>query len=149
MSMNVGYLKLLVYVTVLCALATPCRAQTRTDWKLEDDRQHLTVTFLFRNPTPVRLNVSDVEELLKRLGEFRTNMLPEIPQALADGTVVTAISNPDWRTELQPETGATLLHVRDQRYGWLTYAIPRAAARKLASLLQEQVSAPSFDSLRP
>jgi hypothetical protein len=147
MSMNVGYLKLLVVATALYALAMPCRAQTGADWKLEDDRQHLTVTFL-SNPTPVKLDVNDVEELLKRLGQFRSNMLPETPEALVDGTVVTAILNPDWRTELDQKSGATLLHVRDQRYGWLTYVIPRVAARKLASLLQEQVGSPSLDSLR-
>jgi hypothetical protein len=38
--------------------------------------------------------------------------------------------------------GNSLLHIRDPRYGWLHYWIPKGEAAKLAKALQAQVDAP-------
>jgi hypothetical protein len=42
----------------------------------------------------------------------------------------------------------SLLHIRDARFGWLHYAIPRAEARKLAEFPHKPVNAPSPDTDR-
>jgi len=38
--------------------------------------------------------------------------------------------------------GNTLLHLRDPRFGWLHYMVPREEARKLARVLQAHVDTP-------
>jgi hypothetical protein len=134
------YLGLLFFVTALCTLATPCRAQTGTDWKLNDDRQHVTVTFLFSNPTPVTLDVKGVEDLLENLGRYRMNMSPEIPRSLAAGTEVFPVVDPIWRIQEDPKTRAIVISIRDPRYGWLNYAIARETASRLIYVLQYQIN---------
>jgi hypothetical protein len=135
------YSGLLFFATVLCALATPCRAQTGTDWKL-DDPQHVTATFPSANPTSITFDVDGVDNILQNLGRFRADMSPEISRGLAEGTVVFPVVDPIWQTQMDPKTGNIVLSIRDPRYGWLSYAIPRESGRKLGfSLLQSQAPA--------
>jgi hypothetical protein len=68
-------------------------------------------------------------------------MRPEISKTFALGQVVGAVSNPAWVTEPDAMLGNTLLHIRDPRFGWLHYLIPKEEARKLAGLLQAQADA--------
>jgi hypothetical protein len=134
------YLRRLFIAVTLCALGTPCRAQTGTNWQLNDDRQHVTVTFLFSNPTPVTLDVKGVEDALENLGRFRMNMSPEIPREPAAGTEVFPVVNPIWRIQEDQKTGTIVIALRDPRYGWLAYAIPRETATHLIYVLQYQVN---------
>lgn len=142
------YLRLLFLATALFASATPCGAQTGTDWKL-DDPHHVTVTFLFSNPTPITLDVKGVEDLLENLGRFRVQMSPEIPRAIAEGTVVFPVVDPIWRIQDDPKTGAIVITIRDPRYGWLSYAIPRETANHLIYVLQYQVNHSPLGSPKP
>ena len=142
------YLGLLFFATALCALAPPCLAQTGTDWKL-DDPHHVTVTFLFSKPTPITLDVKGVEDLLENLGRFRMKMSPEIPRALAEGTEVFPVVDPIWRIQDDPKTGAIVISIRDPRYGWLTYAMPRETASHLIYVLQYQVNHSPLGSPKP
>lgn len=133
-------MRLLFIAMAFCALATPCRAQTGTNWQLNDDGKHVTVTFLFSNPTPVTLDVKGVDDLLENLGRFRMKMSPEIPRAPATGTEVFPVVNPIWRIQEDQKTGAIVIALRDPRYGWLAYAIPRETASHLIYVLQYQVN---------
>lgn len=114
---------------------------TGPNWKLNDDLKTVTLTFPTNPPVALRLDVSQVEDVLKNLGEFRASMAPEVPQTYAMGQKVGAVSNPAWVTEPDLMVGDSLLHIRDPRYGWLHYLIPREEARKLATFLQNQVEA--------
>ena len=69
-------------------------------------------------------------------------MKPEIPMTYAMGQKVAAIPDPAWVTEAELMQGNTVLHIRDPRYGWLYYMIPKEEARKLVGFLQAQVDAP-------
>jgi hypothetical protein len=111
-------------------------------WKLEDDYKTLTATFPTEPPVALRLDVAAVEDLLKHLGEFRALMRPEVQPKLLTGTKAEAIVDTAWVTEPEMLMGASLLHLRDKRYGWLHYLIPRAEAQKLGDALQKQAAAP-------
>jgi hypothetical protein len=112
------------------------------NWKLEDDRMHVTVTFPTNPPAVLRLDVADVVDLLSHLGDFRSVMWPEEPKIYELGQRVAVIPDPIWSTEPDRDRGDTLLHIRDPRYGWLHYMIPREEARKLAGYILDQVYAP-------
>src|SRR5260370_37552977 len=69
-------------------------------------------------------------------------MWPEVKKIYRSGQAVKAIPDPLWMTEPDANEGNTLLHIRDPRYGWLHYMIPREDARKLAAYIQNQVDPP-------
>lgn len=113
-------------------------------WTLEDDRKHVTVTFPTDPPVQLRLDVGAVEDMLRNLGEFRGGMLPEVPREYAFGQKVLAVPDPIWRTQPDAMLGNSLLHVRDPRFGWLHYLIPKLEALKLATFLKGQAEAPDM-----
>jgi hypothetical protein len=115
------------------------------NWNLEPDLQTVTVTFPTDPPVALKLNIGDVETMLANLGEFRAHMLPTVPSAYQLGQKVGVIPNPAWATEPDLLNNDTLLHVRDPRFGWLHYLIPRQEAMKLVGFLQNQVAAPSLE----
>lgn len=112
------------------------------NWKLDDDLRTVTVTFPTDPPVALKLDAQHVEEILENLGELRANMKPEIPHDLAGRRKFKAIPDPRWVTKPDAMIGNSLLHIRDPRFGWLHYLIPRDEARKLAGFLQTQADAP-------
>lgn len=107
------------------------------NWRLEDDFEHVILTFPTNPPTEITFTTQQLEDALKNLGIFRSNMKPEIAKTYAVGQVVKAVPNPAWVTEPDLLLGNSLLHIRDPRFGWLHYMIPRDEARKLGSALQK------------
>ncbi len=113
------------------------------NWRLEDDFKHVTLTLPTTPPTRIVLTTEKIDEMLLNLGMFRSNIKPEIPKAFTPGQLVKGIPNPAWKTESDAMLGNSLLHIRDPRFGWLHYMIPKDQARKLVSYLQKQAdSAP-------
>ena len=89
-----------------------------------------------------QLDVAGVEKILENLGKLRSLMQPAIPSDQAVGQKVAAVSNPRWVTEPDIMRGDSLLHIRDPRYGWLHYLLPRGEAQKLGATLQAQTDVP-------
>ena len=112
------------------------------NWKLEDDHKEVTVTFPTDPPIALQLDVFKVENLLENLGQFRAAMKPEVEMDWQPGQTVNALSDPRWYIEPERMQGNSLLHLRDPRYGWLHYMIPRNEARKLGQYLIDQADAP-------
>jgi hypothetical protein len=112
------------------------------NWKLEDNYKILTLSFPSTPPVSLKMDVRGIEDFLKYLGEFRYAMKPEIPKTFARGQKVSAIPDPAWVTEPDAMRGDSILHIRDPRYGWLHYVLPRKEAKKLAGLLQNQAELP-------
>jgi hypothetical protein len=112
------------------------------NWTLEDDYRRVTLTLPTNPPVQAQFTTEAVQEMLKNLGDFRAHMEPEISKTYAMGQVVQAIPDPAWVTEPDALLGNSLLHIRDPRFGWLHYMIPKDQARKLAELLQKQADAP-------
>jgi hypothetical protein len=54
------------------------------------------------------------------------------------------VIDPNWATEpaVINQGFHTILHIRDPRFGWLHYALPRDEARNLAALIQHQLDLP-------
>lgn len=115
------------------------------NWKLSDDHGTATMTFSTDPPVTLHLDAFAMDDLLKNLGQFRGLMKPEHAKQWLPGQRVGAIPDPAWYTEQEIMTGDTLLRLRDPRYGWLHYRIPRDEARKLAHYLQIHANTPSRD----
>lgn len=109
------------------------------NWNLNDDLRSVTLTVDDRTVT---FDAAAVDDILKKLGEFRGAMQPPVATERPLGQQVQAVADPVWRTEPEVMTGATLIHMRDPRFGWLHYMIPKAEAAKLAGIIQAQVAAP-------
>ena len=112
------------------------------NWTLLEDYQHVILTLATEPPTRTVFDTEAVEDILKNLGELRAYMKPEVPTTYALGQKVNVVADPAWATEPDLLMGDTLLHIRDPRYGWLHYMIPREEARRLAGFLKGQVEAP-------
>jgi hypothetical protein len=119
---------------------------TLVSWALEPDQKTVKVTFATSPPTMFQLDVAGVEKILENLGKLRSLMQPTIPADHAVGQKVTAVPDPRWVAELDVMRGDSLLHIRDPRYGWLHYLLPRREAGKLASTLQAQANAPPAET---
>jgi hypothetical protein len=109
------------------------------NWKLEDDRQTVTITFPSEPIVELRYGLAAIEDMIRHLGEMRASMLPEVAATYPMGQRVEAVRDPPWVTEPDVMMGDSLLHLRDPRYGWLHYLIPKPEAAKLAGYLQAQV----------
>ena len=116
------------------------------NWKLEDDLKSVTISFPSKPPVGLRFNTAEVDETLKNLGEFRASMQPPIPANWSLDQKVEAIPDPAWYTEPEMMMGNSILHIRDPRFGWLHFLLPRENARKLGELLTRQAVTPPPES---
>jgi hypothetical protein len=111
------------------------------NWKLEEDGETITISFPTSPRVAIEWKTATVDDHLQKLGELRTQMKPEISRTFPFGQLVKTIPDPIFRTEPDAMTGDTLLHIRDPRFGWLHYLIPKQEARKLVTAIQNQVDA--------
>lgn len=115
---------------------------TGPHWNLEADFKTVTVTFPTDPPVQLKMDLAGVEDMLKHLAEFRGAMQPEVPREYALGQKVQAVPDPLWMTQPDAMMGNSLLHLRDPRFGWLHYLLPKAEALKLGKFLQTQAELP-------
>jgi hypothetical protein len=118
-------------------------------WKLDEDGKTVTLAFPTEPPVALKLDAVQVDDLLRNLGLFRGSMKPEVPTGYALGQKVEAVPDPSWSTEPDLMMGDSLLHIRDPRFGWLHYLIPKGEAKKLAGFFQNQANAPPKDQGQP
>jgi len=88
------------------------------------------------------LDAAHLDMFIKALADARGALLPEHPMDLAPGTKVNAVTDPRWSTAQEPLTGGSVLHLRDPRYGWMHFVLPRHEAARLGKLMQLQAEAP-------
>src|SRR5258708_18310215 len=119
---------------------------TLVSWALEPDQKTVKVTFATSPPTVFQLDVAGVEKIQENLGKLRSLMQPAIPPDHGVGQKASAVPNPRWLAEPDVMRGDSLLHIRDPRYGWLHYLLPRSEAGKLATTLQAQADAPPVET---
>ena len=112
------------------------------DWKLDDDKKMITVTFPTEPPTFYKLNTSIVDDLIRSVGRLRSHMLPQHRYEDAGPKIVDTIINPRWAVECEVLSGDILLHIHDPRYGTLSFLLPREGAGKLGQNLVGLASAP-------
>jgi hypothetical protein len=112
------------------------------NWHLRDDRKTVTLTFPANPPFDLNLDTAGVETILESLGKIRAAMVPGFARTFGFGQKVEVIENPSYATELELMHGHSLIHLRDPRFGWLHYVLPKPEAGKLANVLLKQVAAP-------
>lgn len=83
-----------------------------TEWKLDNDYKTVTITFPTDPPVDIRLDTSQIDEHLQRLGQFRSRMKPDIAFDWALGQKVGAVPDPRYVTEPEVMQGNSLLHIR-------------------------------------
>jgi hypothetical protein len=129
-------------------LLTPAFSQevAKVTWTLDDDHRHAVVTFQTVPPTSLKMDIGEIEGLIVGLGALRADMWPRVPEAytLGQGIVDDPVVDPNWATEPAVINRGfhTILHIRDPRFGWLHFALPRDDARNLAGLIQHQLDLP-------
>ena len=109
------------------------------DWTLNDDGETVTVYFPTAPSATFRMDAREIDSLVKDLGYLRGALEPTVPSEPPVDPMVLALDNPTWRISSEVMEGNTLLRMRDPRYGWLDYLIPREEARRLIELLQDQL----------
>jgi hypothetical protein len=132
-------------LSLLCLSPVLSKEIAAVTWNLEENHRQVTVKFSTTPPASMKMDAGEVEDVLLGLGTLRGEMWPEVPKIYKLGQKqIEAVDDPIWSTE--PEAtlghGDTILHIRDPRYGWLHYLVPREEAAKLAALLLRQATAP-------
>lgn len=112
-------------------------------WTLSDDQKTLTISFPSDPPVALQIDTAQVEDLLRNVGLYRASMLPQVPMDFEMGQKVEAVPDPKWGCEPDLLQGHSLLHLRDPRFGWVHYLLPKHEARKLAGILKNQSEAPA------
>jgi len=113
---------------------------TGPTWNLNADGT-VTVAFPSEPPVGLVLPLDEVVQMLEKLGEYRELMQPPVAATYSPGQPVSAIPDPAWFVEGEMMQGQSLLHLRDPRFGWLHYLLPRNEAERLGRLLVEQAQA--------
>lgn len=108
---------------------------TGMHWSLDENGQNVTISFASTPPIALRLSTAEVDSVLKNLGKFRSAMKPPVPTRPKRAPKVAAVADPAWAIEPELLLGNALLHLRDTRFGWLHFNIPREEARKLGEHL--------------
>ena len=122
---------------------------TGPEWRLDGDRQTITVTLLTGPRVVLKLDAAQVDEMMENLGHLRAVMQPDHAPNCAPGQKVISVRNPRWLAEPDMMQGGSLLHLRDPRFGWRHYLFPREEATKLARVLRNQVEAPTSAKTKP
>ncbi|MFJ2989968.1 hypothetical protein ACIPF8_19045 [Collimonas sp. NPDC087041] len=115
------------------------------NWELDADRKSILFTISTNPPMAFKLNGSQVDEMLRNLGDLRALMTDQHSSRWPFGQTFEAVPHPAWSSEPEVQKGNSILHIRDPRYGWLHYVIPREHARQLGGILSTQAEAPASE----
>ncbi len=105
-------------------------------WEVSADHRSVALTLPGNPPAKLMLDAAGVEDLLAALGQIRLGLSPEVPRGLVDGQTINVFPNPFWIMAPARTAGDAMLHLRDPRYGWLHYQIPKSESSKLLQFLQ-------------
>jgi hypothetical protein len=114
----------------------------RLDWKLDEDKTAITGTFPTEPPMRCKLKTAAVDDLLCAVGMLRARMLPQHSHEDPRRKRTEAVINPPFAAESELMNGDILFHIRDPRFGTLSFMLPRERARQLGQSLIRLASAP-------
>lgn len=92
------------------------------------------------NGQKLEMNATELDAFIQALGHARGSIAPFPPSELPVGTMV-AINDPAWVAAHQPGAGGSFLHLRDPRFGWLSYVLPRKEAAYMGALFIHMAAA--------
>jgi hypothetical protein len=113
---------------------------TSPSWTFDEDRKWVTLKLSSDPHVSVKLDVTRLAQLQETLGAIREKIVPEVSRTLPQGDKIKSLANPFWVISSGEGAGDLLLHLRDPRYGWLHYLVPKSEGAKLLAFLQRQVS---------
>lgn len=119
---------------------------------LEEGLESVVLTVAGETPVQLKLDVAAVDGLIQQLGALRSALKPMVPMEIGFEETVGAIPSPRWGVEPEAVSGDILFHVRDPRFGWLHYILPRDDSGKLGQILFARANAPvnsAGDPTRP
>jgi hypothetical protein len=114
--------------------------------EMTKDKRQLFVGFKNAPDLPfayiAKFTAGFLDDFLQRVGLMRTGVLPAVPKTWAPGqTAENAYRNPAWLIETDQLAGDALLHIRDERFGWLHFIFGKAEAAKLSRALADVAAA--------
>jgi hypothetical protein len=83
-----------------------------------------------------------VESDIALLGLARTRLLPAVPESWPGAMVAGCYRDPAYSIEHDALAGDVLIHLRDERFGWLHYIVTRDRALDFANRILAQLDAP-------
>src|SRR5262245_35645916 len=95
------------------------------DWRLDNDKKAVTITFPTEPPMSYKMQTSVVDDLLRAVGMLRAHMLPEHGYEDLTHKKTDPIINPHWAAGSELLNGDIVLKIRDPRYGTLSFLLPR------------------------
>ena len=117
--------------------------------RLAKDQKTARLTFSTEPPATLVIGVVDLNTVIAQLGELRSVMLPAEPPEFVPPEPVLAIPDPPWAAEPEKLEECVLLHLRDPRFGWLSYSLPRSSAERLGTHLLGLVRRASILAAKP
>lgn len=116
------------------------------EFEIVDDQRSLVIGFRRGPDLPVaymaKFATDDVDKLLQNVGLWRTGMQPRIPEKW-ESQRVTAYRNPTIMIESDQLAGDVMLHIRNERFGWLHFVITKSIAADLAKQFAAITQAPA------
>jgi hypothetical protein len=92
------------------------------------------------------LTADELSAFIQRLGEIRMRMKPDIDRRPLKTMEYRTFLDPCWICQQELMRENSLLHLRDPRYGWLHFSLPREQAKKLGETLIQQAAKPGSGS---
>jgi hypothetical protein len=121
--------------------------------KFEKFQNRPTVSFdkdrtgvIFDHPEPMPTlyfkECKVIEQDIAGLGDLRAELTPPVAETWPGGPVSGCRRDPAYSIEHDALAGDVLLHLRDERFGWLHYIITRDRARDFANKILAELGAP-------
>ena len=107
-------------------------------WRNNANRSEVdTVTVTVQADPEVRvdLDAHEVDDVIKNLGQMRQLMRPAHLSEFGGEMELANVFNPECVCDDDPVLAHSVLHIRDPRYGWLHYVLPRDVGNVLAKAL--------------
>jgi hypothetical protein len=125
-------------------------AEARVGVRVADDRQTAIVEIgpVAGQSEPVALNLDQLTQIIKLLGQARTRMVEGAQKQPLDGKTVETIIEPPWYIQVAQIDGS-LLAFDHPSYGPLAFAIPRADVVRIVDVLSKHLALPASQQEKP
>ncbi len=106
----------------------------------DEDRGGVLLHYPEPLPQLLRRTTKSVEQEIAGLGDLRANLVPAVPETWPGG-VCTCLRNPAYSVEMSA-LDEVMIHVRDERFGWLHYVMSREQATQFAEMIVKVQAGP-------
>lgn len=103
-----------------------------------DDLTEVAITI---DGTTIRANALQLDTLIEGFAAARAQLRPAVSNDAPLGQRVQAIADPRYWTNIDPDTGMSLVMFRHPGLGWLSFMLPPDERDRLAQFFTEQAKA--------